>query len=561
MSAQAAMRLGRSGTTTLALRDYQRACLDAIYAARERGVTRQLTSLPTGAGKTIVAAHLVSEAVATAGASGRFELGGRVVFMVHRDELARQTVEKMRLVNPSLSIGIVKADRDELDAELVVVSAQTIAHETRLARLLRAVGPGCLFISDECHHDRAASRMRAIETMAPGLLVGLTATPMRGDKLGLDAIYQEIVYHLPMRTLVERNHLARPVGIRIETEADLDSVHTVAGEFNEGELERTVDTEARNRIIVESWQKHASDRKATIVFCVTVAHAERVRDAFRAAGVAAEMVDGSTPVAERQRLFRDFHDGKIRVLTNCMVLTEGFDESVIDCAIMARPTKSQGLYIQCVGRALRPWAGKPDALIIDVVDLTTRHQLVTLPVLSGIEPGQDGEHPLSESVRSAGQVMDLFDTMAHHGRLRERDAIMIDLLAESPFVWQRMPDGQFMAPAEYGWVTIIPENDGYIPVSVQGGQYYEAPALERLFEQPVDAETAMAIAQARIPGGALTQRDAHWRTAPASERQLIAAKKWRVDVPRGAKRGQVSDLISIAAFRATMRRLGIGGKV
>lgn len=534
--------------TVLPLRSYQRDALDAIHSARERGVRRQLLSLPTGAGKTYVASHLISE------------VGKRTVFMVHRDELARQARDEIRKVNPSLSIGICKADQDELYADVVIASAQTIARESRLTRLRSAVGSDCLFISDEAHHDLAVTRQRAIDGMAPELLVGLTATPQRGDGLGLDAVYQEIVYHLPMRTLVEQNHLARPVGLRIETESDLDGVHTVAGEFNEGELARTVDTDPRNRLIVESWRKHASDRQRTVVFCVTVAHAERVRDAFRLEGITAEMVDGTTSISERQRIFAAFRDGSVQVLTNCMVLTEGFDEPRIDCAIMARPTKSTGLYIQCVGRALRWWPGKPDALIVDMVDATTRHRLVTLPTLSGTEPGKAGEHPLSESDRKPGQVMDLFDAISHHGKLREREAIMLDLLAEQPFVWQSLPGGQWMAPTGSGWVTLVPEGDGFIPLKVWmrgGNDRNETDGYLPLMERPVDPATAMSVAGERIRNSQLTRQDARWRSARASEKQIEAAGRWRITVPRGATRGEVSDLIDVAAFRAAMRRLGL----
>lgn len=540
--AQAMMALAAPAASVLPLRPYQREALDAVHAAYARGVRRQLVSLPTGAGKTYVAAHLVAER------------GQRAVFMVHRDELARQTVRQMRMVNPALSIGVCKADQDELGADIIVASAQTLAQGRRLARLCEAVGEQALFISDECHHDLAPTRQRAIDTVAPDLLVGLTATPMRGDKLGLDAVYQEIVYHLPMRTLVEEQHLKRPVGLRIETDADLDRVHTVAGEFNERELADTVNTDARNRLIVESWRKHASDRLRTIAFCVSVDHAERLRDAFRDAGVAAEMVEGGTPVAERQRIFTAFHEGDVQVLTNCMILTEGFDEPAIDCCLMARPTKSTGLYIQQVGRALRKHPGTPDALIIDFVDVTTRHALVTLPSLAGIEPRKPGEAPvtISEANRKAGETMDLFDALAHEGRLRERAAIMLDLLDNSPFVWQPLPGGRFVAATGEGFVTVVEEGDGYVPVRL----LERGARVVRLLDRPVDEETAMAIAEECIPDNALHRREAGWRERPASEKQLSALGRWRVATPAGVTRGQASDLLDAAMGRAALHRAG-----
>jgi superfamily II DNA or RNA helicase len=536
-------------SAALSLRDYQRAAVDAVHSARARGITRQLVSLPTGAGKTFVSAHLVSE------------IGLATVFLVHRDELVRQTVSAMNEVNPALTVGVCKADRDELHADIVVASAATLAHENRLERLLDAVGPGGLFISDECHHDPAVSRRRAIERMQPGLLVGLTATPQRGDKIGLDTIYQEIVYHLPIRELVERKHLARPIGLRIETEADLDTVHTVAGDFNKGELESTVDSPARNRAIVNAWLKHAADRTRTVVFCVSVNHAAAVRDAFREAGVTAEMVEGETPVAERQRIFAAFSRGEIQVLTNCQILTEGFDEPRIDCLIMARPTKSQSLYVQCVGRALRWRPDKPDALIIDVVDVTTKHQLVTLPSLSGSEL-KDGsrEREVTEGDRASGQVMDLFDAITHHGQLREREAIMLDLLDDSPFVWQALPDGMWMAPAGQGqWMTLLREGDEYVPVRINAPRG-QTPALERLLDRAVAADIAMGIAQDRIPSSALNQREAHWRQRRVTDRQRMAAERWRVPVHAKATAGEVSDLIDMAAFRSAAKKLGLNGR-
>lgn len=553
---QGSLLLGSSRPATsgavLSLRDYQRAALDAVHEARARGVTRQLVSLPTGAGKTFVAAHMVSE------------IGLPTVFLVHRDELARQTVRQMRQVNPDLSIGVVQADRDEIDRQIVVASAQTLARETRLERLRRAVGAGCLFISDEAHHDRAPSRMRAIERMEPELLVGLTATPMRGDKLGLDAVYDEIVYHLPMRVLVERGHLARPIGLRIETDADLDRVHTRGGEFVQDELSETVDTQARNELIVDSWKRHATGRQRTVAFCVNVKHAERLRDAFRAAGVTAEMIDGSTPILERQRIFEAFRRGDIAVLTNCMVLTEGFDEPGIDCVLMARPTKSTALYVQCVGRGLRKYPGKRDCLVIDFVDATTRHQLVTLPTLSGIEKSEAGETgkalaEISEANRKPGQVIDLFDAMAHEGRIRERAAIMLDLLAGSSFVWNTSPNtNRYVAKAgENQWLTLLAEGDGYVPARVIAPRG-EQPRIVRLFNRPLDAEAAMEIAERSIEESPLTSRDAAWRRRdePPTDGQLRFARRLGIRVPKTATKAQVAELIDSALFERAMQQLG-----
>ena len=538
-------------SSVLSLRDYQRAALDAVHAARAKGVTRQLISLPTGSGKTFVAAHLVSE------------IGLPTVFMVHRDELVTQTLRQMHMVNPALSLGVCKADRNELHRDIVVASAQTLAHAKRLAMLRAAVGGGGLFISDESHHDLAPTRTRAINEMEPALLVGLTATPMRGDKQGLDAIYDEIVYHLPMLDLIARGQLARLVGLRIDTETELDAVHTRAGEFAEDELTAAVDTPQRNQLIVESWQKHARDRTRTVAFCVTRQHAKDLRDCFRAAGIQAEMVLGETPPEERARIFADFHAGRLPVLTNCTVLTEGYDEPAIDCILMARPTKSPGLFIQAVGRGARKSPGKPNCLVVDFVDATSKHKLIGFPSLLGEEvsaaraPGVAGEpEPLIQ-----GELVDLLEMAQKRGRVRERAAVFVDLFAASPFIW-RDTGGRFMAPAgKDAWLTLEEVEGGFVPVRIEAVRD-SLPVVTRLFARPVDSETAMALAEARIEQNQLTARSAGWRSRPepATEGQHRAARYYRVALPMGCTKAAASDLIDQAAFARALRDIQRSGR-
>ena len=539
-------------SSVLSLRDYQRAALDAVHTARAKGVRRQLISLPTGSGKTFVAAHLVSE------------IGLPTVFMVHRDELVTQTLRQMRMVNPALSLGVCKADRNELQRDIVVASAQTLAHASRLAMLRNAVGGAGLFVSDESHHDRAPSRMRAISEMEPALLVGLTATPQRGDKQGLDAIYDEIVYHLPMLDLIARGQLARLVGLRIDTETELDEVHTRDGEFAEDELAAAVDTPERNQLIVESWRKHAHDRTRTVAFCVNRQHAKDLRDCFRAAGIQAEMVLGETPPEDRTRIFSDFHSGRLPVLTNCMVLTEGYDEPAIDCILMARPTKSAGLFVQCVGRGARKSPGKTNCLVIDFVDATSKHKLIGFPSLLGEEPaaarpgGIPGE-PAPLLVQ--GEMVDLLEMVQKRAKVRERAAVFVDLFASSPFIWREV-GGRFMAPAgKDAWLTLEEVEGGFVPVWIEAIRD-ALPVAIRLFDRPVDAETAMALAEARIEQTQLTARSAGWRSRPepATEGQHRAARYYRVALPMGCTKAAASDLIDRAAFARALTELAHSGR-
>lgn len=548
MTAQAAYPVTEE-RSVVPLRAYQQQAHDAVWAAFDRGVKRQLVSIATGGGKTILASHIIRKA--------RAQGFGNALFMVHRDELVRQSVDALRKVNPSLSIGVVKAERNELHADIVVASAQTLAVRSRLDRVAAAVDGKLLFISDECHHDLADSRRRAIDTLNPALLVGLTATPKRGDKAGLDAVYQEIVFHLSMLELIAMGKLAKLKGLRIDTEADLDAVHTRGGEFAENELEDAIDTSARNSLIVEAYQRHASDRKKTVAFCVTVAHANHLVTAFREAGIRAEGIFGPTPSDERQRLLAEFKAGDIPVLVNVMVLSEGYDEPGIDCVLWTRPTKSQALYVQCIGRAARMAEddGKKDALIIDFVDSSSRHKLISLPSLAGEEVTE--QEPRGDS-RKQGELFDLLEFAQSKTKLRESAAVAVNLFAGSDYVW-RTVDGYHMAPAgKNRWLTLRPVDDGFVPCSVD-----EEAGLTPLFDRALDVETAMGVAESRMEANALTAKGAHWRVRaePPSVAQIQYARRLRVHVPidpyeamaAGFTKARVAELIDEKAFARALR--------
>ncbi|MCK9496714.1 MAG: DEAD/DEAH box helicase [Dehalococcoidia bacterium] len=555
MTQQAMLPSAAPAAQLLPLRDYQTEALDAIDEARGRGITHQLVSLATGAGKTVIAAHLVRR------------MGTRAVFMVHRDELAQQSLRQLAQANPNLSIGLCKAERDDLGADVIVASAQTLARPARLARLAAATeGVPLLFLSDECHHDRAESRQRAIDQLAPRedpsrLLVGLTATPTRGDRLGLDAIYDEIVYHLPMLDLMGRNYLARLKGIRIETDVDLDGVHTRYGEFVERELDAAVDTPERNTLIVQAWREHAAGRKRTLAFCASVAHARHLVETFREAGVEADAVFGETPFEERQRIFARFHSGDIAVLCNVMVATEGYDEPAIDCIVMARPTQSPGLYIQMAGRGARKSPEKSDCLVLDFADNTSRHSLVMFPTLAGAEL----QESLEEQV-VAGEPVDLLAGAQMALHISKQRAVEVDLFGQSPVVWQRPAgSGVFFAPAGgegdgNRWVLVVASPGGYVPYRLSVSRSsYDAPLVEPLFDRPLDVETAQSLAEESVVVSALTSRKAAWRQREEqpSDAQLRFAKRLGVRDADRMTKAQVSEAINARLFMQAAKRAGL----
>jgi ATP-dependent helicase IRC3 len=256
-----------------------------------------------------------------------------------------------------------------------------------------------MLVIDEAHHATATSYQNVIKHFSRNpslLLLGTTATPNRADGEGLNQAFEEIVDDKDILFGINGGWLADLRGIRIQTGSNLDGVHKVAGDFDLGELACEVNAPARNDLIVREWMKHAQSRK-TVAFCVDVAHTKALALAFKSYGILAEAVWGDDPL--RDQKLADHRAGSLTVLTNCGILTEGYDDPGIGCIIMARPTGSEGLYTQILGRGTRIPEGvcnlitarragipiiKDDCVVLDFVDATARHSLVSLASLFGM---------------------------------------------------------------------------------------------------------------------------------------------------------------------------------
>lgn len=379
------------------LRPYQREAIEAVLDARRQGVRRMLVCLPTGAGKTVVFAHLA-------------RLAKRPVLVIaHREELLEQARAKLET---SLGEGVVVAieqgsRRADPSARVVVCSVRSLRSE-RLARLVAGRAAG-LVIYDECHHAAADDNLRVLRELGcfeptwEGTLVGFTATTARGDGRGLDDVFERIVYARTLPEMIADAYLVPLRGYRISTGADLSRLSGRGGDFVVEELAEAVDIEARNALVARSIQELARDRR-TIAFCVTVAHAQHLRKALQALGVRAATVHGEMESELRAKTLRDFSAGKVQVLTNVAVLTEGFDDPGVACVAMARPTRSEGLYAQCVGRGTRLHPDKRDCLVLDFVDVSAL-SLRTLPSLYGMPRDLDLEG------REAGEAKRIFDAL------------------------------------------------------------------------------------------------------------------------------------------------------
>jgi ATP-dependent helicase IRC3 len=321
--------------------------LKAINTAVSEGTNRPLVVLPTGTGKTVVFAHLLAQR------------GGRSLVLAHRDELIRQAADKLAMVAPSLDIGVIKAAENELDTLVTAASAQTLSRPKRLEQLIRDLQT---LVVDEAHHATATTYQRILEHFGVfekkgPLCVGFTATPERGDRAGLGAVWQRIVYRRSIVEMILAGYLCDVRAIRVALTANLDNLSVRHGDFAEGELGDALIAADAPRHVAAAYWDHAQGRKA-LVFTAGVRMAHNMADAFRSVGVRAEALDSSTPEEERRAMLRRLRTGETQAIANCAVLTEGFDEPSVDCVVIARPTKSRPLYIQMVGREQGPTLAK-----------------------------------------------------------------------------------------------------------------------------------------------------------------------------------------------------------
>ena len=338
------------------LRDYQVAAIADLRRAL-RTHKRALLQLPTGGGKTAIAAYMLKEAA---------ERGRRAWFVVHRRELVEQTGAMLKRIGATF--GFVAAGfPPQYNRAITVCSVHTLAQ-----RLDRLPAPD-LIVWDEAHHCAAGTWQRVADAAPYAYHVGLTATPERLDGRGLDHLFSALVPGPSVSWLIEQGFLS-PYRAWTHPIADLGAVRQRGADFDPTGLAEAVDKPHILGDAVSHYLKLCAGKQA-VAFCVNVEHAVHTRDAFRAAGVIAEEVDGKTRPDIRKRIVNAFRRGDVQVLTSVDLFGEGFDLPELHAAILLRPTQSLGLYLQQVGRALRAAPGKDEAIILDHAGNIERHGL------------------------------------------------------------------------------------------------------------------------------------------------------------------------------------------
>ena len=389
------------------------------------GSKSALVVMPTGTGKTVCFAHIARQRQ------------GRVMVIAHREELVQQAADKIRTVtgqSPDIEMAEYKAGR-MYKSPVVVASVQTLcARMGSLDRMQKFVPHEFdLLVIDEAHHATADSYRRVISHFTKNAklrVVGFTATPDRTDKAALGMVFESVAYKYEIMQAMDDGWLC-PIETQqvIVKDMDFSHVRTVAGDLNQGELASIMEQEKVLHKVVTPTIEIAKGRR-TLVFASSVAHADRMAEIFNRHGVSAAIVHGGTFKDERRRILNAYNDGKIQVLCNCGVATEGFDSPGIEVVAIARPTTSRALYTQMVGRGTRVLpgvvdgiqdaearrqaiarSGKPSMLTIDFVGNAGKHKLVCAADVLG---GKYDDEVVKEAKRQmveAGKPMDVIEAL------------------------------------------------------------------------------------------------------------------------------------------------------
>ena len=585
----------------IALFDYQeedrRKVVDGFL---DREVTRQLIVWPTGSGKTVLFSSVHNERRMVEWTDSFSGWHRKILVIAHRDELIQQAVDKIERSNPTLQVGVEKANQyHAIDDDVVVASVQTLS--ACRGKRLKKMNPKeyRIVVIDEAHHATSPSYYAVLqhfgflppaeymaesrprpeegrdaklewqrdrlaswdsEKQTDQLLLGVTATPKRGDNIGLEAVFQEITVNRTIREMIERGRLSKIRAFRVQTTTSLDDVSTRAGDLAQDELAQAVNVSTRNATAVKAYVDYAPGRKG-IAFTVDVAHAQNLAAAFRAVGIKAEAVYGAMPPADRASVLDRYRRGELRILTNCNLLTEGFDEPDVQVIIHARPTKSSLLYIQMSGRGLRVAAGKENCIIIDLVDVTRRHSLFTSPELLGLPADFDAKGDDLMDLNQQFEAVQAKNPLADLSDIKSLDDIKlkvaeVDLLStfhdenidnHSHLAWHRTGEGyqiQWRGELVNERMQIVERGENQWQAAYHKGK------ITQWSGDATNARDAFGKAEEYLraklaPLYLVYRRDASWRSLPATDLQKQTIARFGVAVnTANLTKGDANNLIS-----------------
>lgn len=397
------------------LRPYQQEAKTAVFREWEQGHNKTLLVLPTGTGKTIVFAKVSEECV---------RRGKRVLILAHRGELLEQAADKI-LTATKLGCAVEKAEQTCIGSwyRITVGSVQTLMTEKRLSKFDKDYFDH--IIIDEAHHCISDSYQRILQYFSDAQVLGVTATPDRGDMKNLGQVFDSLAYEYTLPKAIKDGYLSPIKALTIPLKIDMTGVATQAGDFKAADIDTALDPYLYQ--IADEMLKYCKDRK-TVVFLPLIKTSQKFRDILNGKGFRAAEVNGNSE--DRAQVLSDFDSGKYNVLCNSMLLTEGWDCPSVDCVIVLRPTKVRSLYCQMVGRGTRLAPGKDHLLLLDFLWHTERHELCRPAHL--ICQNEEVAQKMTENIAEAGCPVDIEEAeeKASDDVVAQREKALAKQLAE-----------------------------------------------------------------------------------------------------------------------------------
>lgn len=426
------------------LRPYQQEAKDAIFDQWASGVNKTLLVLPTGCGKTIVFAKVTEDCVRN---------GDRVLILAHRGELLEQAADKI-LQTTGLNCAVEKAEQSCLGSwfRITVGSVQSLMRETRLARFPEEYFD--TIIIDEAHHCISDSYQRVLGHFPEAKVLGVTATPDRGDMKNLGQVFESLAYEYTLPKAIKEGYLSPIKAVTIPLRVDLTGVGVQSGDFKAGDLGTALDPYLEQ--IASEMENYCREKK-TVVFLPLVKTSQKFRDILTSHEFRAAEVNGESQ--DRAEVLRDFAAGKYDVLCNSMLLTEGWDCPDVDCIVVLRPTKVRSLYCQMVGRGTRLAPGKDHLLLLDFLWHTERHELCHPAHL--ICENEEVAQKMTENLeKDAGCPIDIEEAekTASEDVVAQREEALAQKLAEMKRRKRKLVD-----PLQFEMSIQAEDLSGYVP--------------------------------------------------------------------------------------------------
>lgn len=540
---------------------------------------------PTGAGKTIIFSAVIGEI-------HKHNPNIRACVLAHRDELTAQNEEKFRWVNPNISTSIVDSYGKSWDGQVAFVMVQTLSRENNL----KEMPPVDLLVIDEAHHVTAPSYKNVLEyarKVNPKLkILGVTATPERGDKSNLGEVFNNCCDQIKIGELILNGNLVRPVTFVIDMGNATEKLKALRtrgkGDYNDAEVASILDSEPLNSEVVRHWREKAGERK-TVIFCSSVAHARNVMNSFNAAGISTALITGEMTKEQRAIVFENMTKGIIQVIVNVAVLTEGWDYPPISCVVLLRQSSFKSTMIQMIGRGLRtidpviyPDIIKKDCVVLDFGISTILHgsldQMINLksknkgfkicPSCKKKIPKIAEECPLcnSDLVVEQEQVEDKKQKV--RTVLSNFEMAEIELLERVNFHFTEFEDDSLLASGFNSWAYIHRKGDVWVAVGGRQERTYTASTW--LDNEPLpDIPTRVIYQGGKLEAIAAANdflslyekqetamKTASWRNQRPTEKQLnLIPRDYRTN--NSLTRGDASAIITYTKIEQKLNELGV----